>query len=540
MARRSARLAAALLLLLVLAPLAAGCDTPPQVLEISPDRNAQQVPSNADVTIRFDRAVDRRSVAAHFSLTPAVRGTLDWPQPDRLVFHHDAFRPSTTYRVTLSAGYRDAGGHANTLDHGWSFRTEVAPRLLGTAPAPAEQNVDPAADLVLTFSRPMDLKSLAPALTIAPSVRYRLRTDPGDERRVVVAPATLLDPGTAYSVTVTPDARDVDGNPLAAGIGLDFTTGPLRPLRHWVTFGASEGGSLDGIWVVDERRLPRQVADLGASGFSWSQDGSRLLVQGVTGVWSDVSLEGDVAPLPFRATWAAFLAPGDGYVYLQPDGQLARQTADGRTLAIDRDVSEASVAAGGRRIAYVTHTTGGGWEIRGYAVELRSHYRLQAESLRVDGLAWAPDASRLAYRLATADPAQSAVRVRDLLGGGTVRTVGVGTISTPTWQADSRHVLLSATVVGASGPTSRAFRLSATEAASRPLVFDDAIPSPPEVEVRNPLPSPDGHQLAFLAPSAGGDQIWMMNEDGTGLTQVTRYDAASFPYSCDALTWTRS
>lgn len=520
--------------------LVTACDTPPQVVEISPDRNSQQVASNADVRIRFDRPVDRASVSSRFSVSPAVTGKVTWTSASQLVFHHTPFRAGTTYEVRLAAGYRDATGHANTLNHGWQFSTEAPPALVASTPAAAEQNVDPAADLVLTFSRRMDLKTLATALTVSPSVHYQLKTDPADDRHVIVAPQTLLDAGATYSVTVTHDAHDVDGNPLATGVAIEFGTGPLRPLRHWLTFGAGQGLAADGIWVADEHRMPREVAPTPATTFSWSQDGTHLLVQGMSGAWSDVTVGGSEQLLPFKARWAAFLAPGAGYVYLQPDGVLARLTADGQTVMIDRQVEEAAVATGGRRIAYVTNHSTGESEIRGYEVDLHSHYRLQVEPQPVDGLTWAPDGSRLAYRVATSDPARFALRVRDLGADGGIRTVGLGEVSTPTWQPDSRHLVVSGTVAGAGGLTSRAFRLSSADSATRALVYDDSIPSPPDVQIRDPLPSPDGHQLAFLAPSPGGDQVWMMNADGTGLAQVTRFDAASFPYSCLALTWTRS
>jgi Tol biopolymer transport system component len=90
----------------------------------------------------------------------------------------------------------------------------------------------------------------------------------------------------------------------------------------------------------------------------------------------------------------------------------------------------------------------------------------------------------------------------------------------------------------------KAFRVSATDASSRPLTPEQAIATPPSLDVRDPVPSPDGRQLAFLADDArgasGGVQVWLMNVDGTGLVQLTRFDPESFPYSCRAPAWTRS
>jgi Tol biopolymer transport system component len=57
-----------------------------------------------------------------------------------------------------------------------------------------------------------------------------------------------------------------------------------------------------------------------------------------------------------------------------------------------------------------------------------------------------------------------------------------------------------------------------------------------QIDVTSPVSSPDGHQIAFLS----GDQVWLMNADGTRPTALTRKDPQSFPYSCRAPAWTRS
>lgn len=533
----------AALLLLALATLGAGpvaCGSPPQVVEISPERGAQQVPSNAEVRIRFDRPVDQASVTAHFSTRPAAGGSVQWLSATQLAFRHQPFRAGTRYTVRLDAGYRDAAGQANRLNHSWSFTTEPAPVVTGSTPAAGEQNVDPSADLVLAFTRPMDVASVAAALTVAPAIRLGVTADPVDPRRVVVAPRSLLDAHTGYSVTLTAEARDVDGNPLARGVSVGFQTGDLRPLRHWVTFGTAEdpGESTVGIWAVDAHRQPREISSLPARSYSWSPDGTRLLVQGDAGAWAEVDLGGTVTRLPFNAGWAGFLAGGRGIAFLDGD-RLQRYAEDGSQVAIDDSVGEVAPSPTGARIAYTVRVPSG-TELRGYDVDLRAHYRIQAEAGSVDGLGWAPDGSRLAYRLATGEPGRVQVRVRDLGAGGRTLTVGVGELGPPAWLADSRHLVLSAHVAGPSGPVSRAFRLSALDGSSRPLAYADAIPSPASVPVTDPRPSPDGHTLAFLAPDAGGPQVWEMNADGTGLTRLTSFDPEAFPYSCRALGWTRS
>jgi hypothetical protein len=520
--------------------LGSACQNAPQVVAISPARQAQQVPSNLDVSIRFDQDMDQASVASRFQVTPTTAGDLVWSSPRQLNFRHQPFRPDTDYRVSLAAGYRDSAGNANSFNHGWTFHTEVPPELSGSTPGPGEQNVDPALLLTLTFTRAMDLRSLATATSITPAVRLVVRADPSDPRRAQVAPLTLLDPQTVYSVTVTRDARDVDGNPLRAGVVRDFATGPARPLRHWVTFLADQPPSAAGIWMVDGNRLPRQLAALDASAFHWSLDGSRLLVETRAGPWLDVEIGGSSTTLPFQATWANFLAPGGGYVFLSA-GRLQRYTPQGEVVLVDTGVGEVAVAPNGERLAYTVAGPGGD-QLRGYEVDLHSRYRIQAESGAVSRLAWSPDGNRLAYRLETADLDRSQVRVRELSGSGGVTTVRTADVASMAWQADSRHLIVGATVATPAGAAARAFRLSIADASPRSLSLEEALPAGTLFDVRSPVPSPDGHQVAFVGAGAGtgGPQLWVVNVDGTGLRPLTSFDAASFPYSCRAPAWTVS
>lgn len=511
------------------------------MVAIAPDRQAQQVPSNRDVLIRFDHDMDRASVNSRLTITPATAGGLVWDSARQVAFRHLPFRPDTDYRVALAAGYRDAAGNVNSFNHGWTFRTESAPEITGGFPGTGAQNVDPAVLLALSFTRPMDLASLAAATSISPAIPIVVRPDPGEPRRALVAPLTLLDPQTQYSVTVTRDAHDVDGNQLRAGVVRDFATGVQQPLRHWVTFLADQPPATAGIWVVDGNRLPRQLAALDAAAFRWSLDGSRLLVQGRSGTWLDVEVGGAAATLPFAADWASFLAPGQGYLFLR-GGRLQRYTAAGETVLVDTAVSGAAVAPSGGRVAYTVAASAGD-EIRGYEVDLRSRYRIQSETAAVSELAWSPDGTRLAYRLAGSDAARGLVRVRELAGSGRATTIRSGDVSAVAWQADSRHLILGATVNTAAGPVARAFRLNIADASARPLTADDALPTGAGLDVRDPVPSPDGHQVAFVgsrAGTGGGAQLWVLNVDGTGLGPLTSYDAGSFPYSTRAPAWTVS
>ena len=518
--------------------LGSACSIPPQIVDYTPERGSQSVPTNQPIKITFDRPMDQETVAARFRLEPSVAGSVSWPNPRQLLFTHATLKTGAHYEVVLEAGYRDAAGTVNDLRHHWPFQTEPAPALTGATPAPGDAGVDPASYLTLAFSRQMDLSSLESAISITPTTGISLRPDPTDGRRVIVAPRSLLEPNLDYSVAVTREARDADGNQLGSGSVVSFRTGAARPLQHWLTFvtTASDPTVAGGIWIVDENGFPRLLYAGGAAGFSWSTDGSRLLVEGENGGWVDWRLGADPIPLQLTAGWAAHLAPGLGIAYVE-GGDLSQRLESGESVLLAQGVEAAAVSPNGRTVAYL-RLGDSGWEIDALDVELKAQYRLQTSSQTLSALAWAPDGSALAYLAGSGGRLE--LHVRRLGGAGGDSVVAAGLLEPPAWQ-DPRHLLFTATVPGPAGSQTVIFKRAVTDSAAVPLDPGASLPTGLGAVVSQPRASPDGRQIAFLASGAtGAQQVWLMNADGTGLTQLTRYDAEGFPYSCSALAWTRA
>jgi hypothetical protein len=519
----------------VLIGLAACGGNPPQIVDYSPERGAKDVSTAAPIRVTFDHDVDVASVESRLHLEPATAGRLVWVNARQLAYEHPTLAPSTTYQVVLEAGYKDPEGNTALLRHHWSFVTEAPPTLSGSAPGNNEGGVDPAAYLVLNFSRDMNGPSLRGAITIAPAAPFNVRLDPADGRRAIIAPATLLQPSTTYTIAVTNAASDADGNQLAQGASVTFATGAVRPLRHWVTFTTSSAdGTFGGLWIVNELGFPRKLFGGGAvHTFSWSPDGDRLLIQGEGQSWSVLSPGQEPILFGFKATWAAALAAGSGYVYIDDGGALHHLSSGGVDDVISASVSQAAVGPGGGRIAFVESGPQSS-VIWGYDVGLKARYQLAVENAQISNLSWAPAGNRIAYL--RQDVGITIVKVRNLTGPGTTTTVATGTeIGVPSWLPDSVHLVFAAAVETTSGTLRKAFVVSviAPPATLTPAL---GLPADPAISVASPVPSPDGHQLAFL----NGNQVWLMNGDGTRPTPLTVYDAESFPYSCRTPAWTRA
>ena len=467
---------------------------------------------------------------------PATDGTVRWTSPRHLVFEHSTLKPSTTYEVILDLGYRDLAGNTYSLRHHWAFVTERAPTLTGSTPADNDTGVDPAAYFSLDFTREMNPASLRSALAFSPGVSFNVRLDQTDSRRAIVAPSQLLQPNTVYQVTISTNALDVNGNRLSRDQTVRFTTGPTRPLRHWLTFATDAGGGAPGgLWIVNDTGFPRELFHESAvHAFSWSPAGDRLLIQGDAETWSEFVPGGSTVQLGFTGTWAAALGSGMGYVYLDDAGTLHRWS--GADEVISTDVAQAAVAPNGLRVAFVRGAVATN-EVWAYDVGLRARYQLALDSGPVSSVTWAPSGNRVAYL--RNESSLSSLRVRNLTGAGTTTTVATGDLGVPSWLPDSTHIVFAAGIQGPGGLTHKAFVVNVV---GPPAALNPAsgLPSDPSIDLASPVPSPDGHQIAFVNVNQVENQVWLMNADGTRPTALTRFAAESFPYSCRAPAWTKA
>ncbi len=245
---------------LVCASLSGCFSSPPQIIQLTPNRGAMGVPADAAITVQFDRPVVKGSVVgrftvnrpipscnmvAAFSAGPLAPCHIVWIAGDTgftLLHPRAILQPSTSYTFTLAGGIRDPSGVANSVDHQWTFTTGPAPAIRSITPSDGSTAVPVDTSISVSFSTAMAAPATEAAIALSPPVPgtqvVRNRRDPS---RFVVLPGRTLESGVTYRITVAPSATDAHQQRLLTGASGTFTTGGLSVGPHVVILARAPG-----------------------------------------------------------------------------------------------------------------------------------------------------------------------------------------------------------------------------------------------------------------------------------------------------------
>ncbi len=218
-------------------------DTPPTVTSIAPPNGARDVATSTAVSVTFSEALDATSVTES---AIALRTTTGGTPVTANRTYNSATRTatltpvaplttSTSYTVSLAGTIRDVAG--NPLAAITSTFVTVPPvdnnppAVTAVTPADGATNVPLTTTVQVLFSEAMLAGSISTSsLTLTRSsdgapVTATVALDAATNR-ATLTPGAPLALGTAYTVRVTTDARDVAGNALTAAFVSRFTTVP--------------------------------------------------------------------------------------------------------------------------------------------------------------------------------------------------------------------------------------------------------------------------------------------------------------------------
>jgi hypothetical protein len=554
-----------LVVLTLLAPLASACAlNPPRIVSISPGREATDVATNQAITITFDRAMNHESVERRFALAPVLPGCTGskdcrfaWSGNTLTFIHtHVNFAVSTPYRVSMHAGYADASGQQNGLEHSWRFITEGLPTLVAVDPADNATAVAPDRNIVLSFSRPMRADSMRAALQLSPDAPFLLRSKPGgDGSQFEIIPTALLQPSQGYTISLD-RPLDIHDNAIYGRVQTRFRTGPLGLSRKIGYLVAQPGQPAFAVGIVDPhadgflgRSTPKIVYRLSAQSqiedallsFDWSPDGQRLVVVQAprtadSGPIQIVDVATGTVIRPGINGSAVYWSQDGSIIYLR-NGMLRRfrpTTLEDIALtdSLDGRVNDPlALSPDGKSIAYSTTDTQGVNHLWIVNLDLRSRYRPVGLDDPADHPAWSPNGTKLAFRRLTANGPELWVYDLSASGANAYRRGGPLDITGAAWLNDNSTIFVST----GSGDAAALYRVnifSAGEVGGTVKVTgskeapNGSTPNTPVYDRR----------VAFVGQVDHLPQVYLMNGDGTRPQQLTEWEA-DYPYTGQAPNW---
>jgi len=526
----------------------------PAIEQVSPNKGEGNVAGDTQIKVTFDRAMDRQSVVSRFGVSPAIPGCVPQLCPitwsDRtMVFSHpqSEFQANTKYTVRIKPGYRDGAGRVNNIEHSWEFHTETAPTLQSTNPGSDAKGVAPDIDITLQFSRPMQvpsqqqLKLIDSQSDIAAAVLCRVTLDPGDASRVVVSPLRLLASRHRYRLLITSDFQDSRHNNSGHAINLNFTTGDAdltRSLAFTVLDTASSPGHRIAVLrppaslgaPAPSLRVVYQSAD-SIVNFGWAPDARHLytLEGSPTKIVRVDAADGSTQRPGIVATSMAMSPAHDEIAYVAPDRSLhlwspplvaGAPAADIPVPDAGAQVGAPSWSGDGRRLALTIDTAGGPVLA---VLERSTLSRFVVPSVRVapavagGGPRWSVDGNAVAFERAL--PGGSEVwTFRPLAApGAELSRIGkIGDVALA-WSSDGTAIYAAGDPEGHGGrlltraPALPVDGQAAAFTTLRSTIAGDNMPATPTFDRR----------LAFIRAPAGVPQLWLINGDGSGLSQLT-------------------
>jgi uncharacterized membrane protein len=187
----------------------------PFITTTTPINAAINVPVNVNIVVDFSESMNTGSVT--YSCSPDPLGWIPvWSMGNtRLTLSHNNFAESTLYQFQITAG-QDVLGNAlvpGPVPNPWTFQTASNPTITNTVPVNGATGVLINANVVITFSEPMNIGTVA--YDCAPNPGGWTPTWSGGDT-ILTLTHTNFSALTLFTFTIT-GGQDMSGNNLVAG-----------------------------------------------------------------------------------------------------------------------------------------------------------------------------------------------------------------------------------------------------------------------------------------------------------------------------------
>jgi len=239
----------------------------PAVVASYPGPDTIYVSTEPTIHIAFNQLMDHESAEAAFELKnldtgQVVEGSFEWHDAGLVQPRRHTYRPyqwswsegegpeqvgvetmsftpyqaldfGATYQVVVAQGAKGAKGEVGTQKpYKFQFKTIEYPRIVSTYPEDGDQHADPWGGLEITFSSPMDPKSINGNFTIRPTVAATQVFTHWWKSNTRLQISFPLEPSTDYEVTLSRDIQGRYGQKLGQDTTIRWHTRAADPMIY--------------------------------------------------------------------------------------------------------------------------------------------------------------------------------------------------------------------------------------------------------------------------------------------------------------------
>ncbi len=211
---------------------------PEQISDSNPRNGQMDYPIEGIITIKFAQTMDRPSVEAAFSITPLIKGYIQWNagETEMSFIPEPQLVPSTMYQAILSTYAKTKSGENLTFIYVISFSTTPL-KVVRSNPLNGAIGVSTQSGILFNFNSVVDKNSFKKAFLINPSVQGDFNWI--DNKTVIFTPGTFFSPETDYSVRLEMSMQDIFGKRLAVPFIFYFRTETARVISNFPQNGAN-------------------------------------------------------------------------------------------------------------------------------------------------------------------------------------------------------------------------------------------------------------------------------------------------------------
>lgn len=212
------------------------------ILRTSPQNEAQSVTTQTDVIITFDQTINPdQNFKSIISITPSTQIDFNVEEDQLIISPQDEWQPDSNYQITILSSLKSQSGNSLQEDFNLTFSTEqIQPttpsnpnttslQITQTTPADQATDVDLETTITISFNQDLQTDQDQNLISISPSTPL---TTTFNQKQISIRPNKLLQPNTTYTITISSQITDTQGNSLIEDKTISFQTKASDPTTN--------------------------------------------------------------------------------------------------------------------------------------------------------------------------------------------------------------------------------------------------------------------------------------------------------------------